>query len=150
MTTILTNLVGRSVVSAITQTPASGPLGLVTTPPRSALPTRTVSLLRLARKQSGQRNGQEHGKYDHYSRMQGSFAHSVRPPSTVESRLFQAEHITLQRWRQGRPPSATALPLLLENALRYLHMDAVHWPVDKLCNRDVAGNTNKLVSLVFR
>ena len=28
MTTILTNLVGRSVVSAITQTPASGPLAL--------------------------------------------------------------------------------------------------------------------------
>src|ERR1700719_622519 len=45
VTTILTNLVGRSVVSAITQTPASGPLVLVTTPPRSALPTRTVSLL---------------------------------------------------------------------------------------------------------
>src|ERR1700674_3994341 len=45
VTTILTNLVGRSVVSAITQTPASGPLGLLTIPPRPALPTRTVSLL---------------------------------------------------------------------------------------------------------
>src|ERR1700676_4995180 len=45
VTTILTNLVGRSVVSAITQTPASGPLGLLTTPPRSALPMRTGSLL---------------------------------------------------------------------------------------------------------
>src|SRR4051794_4885441 len=30
------NLVGRSAVSAITQTPASGPLGLVTTPPMSS------------------------------------------------------------------------------------------------------------------
>jgi hypothetical protein len=36
VTTILTNLVGRSVVSAITQTPASGPDALVTTPPRSS------------------------------------------------------------------------------------------------------------------
>src|ERR1019366_3990537 len=40
VTTILANLVGRSVVSAITQTPASGPLALVTTPPRSLLPMR--------------------------------------------------------------------------------------------------------------
>ena len=38
VTTILANLVGRSVVSAITQTPASGPLALVTTPPRSRAP----------------------------------------------------------------------------------------------------------------
>src|SRR5207249_11791158 len=36
--TILANLVGRSVVSAITHTPASGPLGPRTTPPRSASP----------------------------------------------------------------------------------------------------------------
>src|SRR6266540_638263 len=35
------NRVGRSVVSAITQTPASGPDALVTTPPRSASPTVT-------------------------------------------------------------------------------------------------------------
>src|SRR5262249_43923628 len=41
VTTILTNLVGRSVVSAITQTPASGPLALVTMPPRSLSPTVT-------------------------------------------------------------------------------------------------------------
>src|SRR5262245_21939969 len=35
--------VGRSVVSAITQTPASGPLGLVTTPPRSLSPMLTAA-----------------------------------------------------------------------------------------------------------
>jgi hypothetical protein len=42
VTTILANLVGRSVVSAITQTPASGPLAPVTTPPISAALTATV------------------------------------------------------------------------------------------------------------
>src|ERR1700730_6564088 len=42
VTTILPNLVGRSVVSAITQTPASGPRELVTTPARSALPIGIV------------------------------------------------------------------------------------------------------------
>jgi len=36
------NLVGRSRVSAITQTPASGPLALVTTPPKSPAPTVTA------------------------------------------------------------------------------------------------------------
>jgi hypothetical protein len=36
VTTIRTNFVGRSVVSAITHTPASGPVVLVTTPPRSS------------------------------------------------------------------------------------------------------------------
>src|SRR6185503_5301378 len=36
VTTILANLVGSSVVSAITQTPASGPLGPVTVPPISS------------------------------------------------------------------------------------------------------------------
>src|SRR5438094_7996739 len=36
-----TNLVGRSCVSAITQTPASGPLGPVTTPAMSAAPMDT-------------------------------------------------------------------------------------------------------------
>src|SRR5262249_9297575 len=36
VTTILANLVGRSVVSAITQTPASGPFGPLTTPPMSS------------------------------------------------------------------------------------------------------------------
>src|SRR5256885_5481879 len=36
------NLVGSSVVSAITQTPASGPLLLVTTPPMSSLSAATV------------------------------------------------------------------------------------------------------------
>ncbi len=41
MTTILRYLVGRSVVSAITQTPASGPLALVTTPPMSLPLTAT-------------------------------------------------------------------------------------------------------------
>src|SRR5215472_14772990 len=41
VTTILANLVGRSVVSAITQTPASGPFGPLTTPPRSLSPTVT-------------------------------------------------------------------------------------------------------------
>src|SRR5438046_6086311 len=38
VTTILVNLVGRSVVSAITQTPASGPFALVTIPARSLSP----------------------------------------------------------------------------------------------------------------
>ena len=38
VTTILANFVGRSVVSAMTQTPASGPLALETTPPRSFSP----------------------------------------------------------------------------------------------------------------
>src|SRR6266581_6313729 len=38
VTTILVNLVGRSVVSAITQTPASGPFALVTIPARSLAP----------------------------------------------------------------------------------------------------------------
>src|SRR5215831_17125933 len=41
VTTIFANLVGRSVVSAITQTPASGPFGPLTTPPRSLSPTVT-------------------------------------------------------------------------------------------------------------
>src|SRR6476646_5193091 len=41
VTTILANFVGRSVVSAITHTPASGPLALVTTPPRSDEPMLT-------------------------------------------------------------------------------------------------------------
>src|SRR5882672_10913267 len=40
--TSLANFVGRSVVSAITQTPASGPLGPVTTPPMSFAPTLPV------------------------------------------------------------------------------------------------------------
>src|SRR6516165_1239998 len=39
VTTIFAIRVGRSVVSAITQTPASGPLGPRTTPPRSLAPT---------------------------------------------------------------------------------------------------------------
>src|SRR5687768_4701471 len=38
-----TNFVGRSVVSAITQTPASGPLGPVTTPPMSSASMRTAA-----------------------------------------------------------------------------------------------------------
>src|SRR6185369_3557824 len=42
--TTLANLVGRSVVSAMTHTPASGPFGLVTTPPRSATPIETVGV----------------------------------------------------------------------------------------------------------
>ncbi len=41
VTTILRNLVGSSVVSAITHTPASGPFALVTTPPMSVGPTET-------------------------------------------------------------------------------------------------------------
>src|SRR5207247_6791822 len=44
-TTILTNLVGRSLVSAITHTPASGPFGPVTTPPMSSGSMRTASPL---------------------------------------------------------------------------------------------------------
>src|SRR6267142_329827 len=44
VTTILANFVGRSVVSAITQTPASGPLAPVTTPPRSPAPIVTAAL----------------------------------------------------------------------------------------------------------
>src|SRR5262249_15619880 len=43
VTTILANVVGRSVVSATPQPPASGPLALVTTPPRSLSPIRTAS-----------------------------------------------------------------------------------------------------------
>src|SRR3954463_5512602 len=39
VTTIFANLVGRSVVSAITHTPASGPPAPLTVPPRSAWPT---------------------------------------------------------------------------------------------------------------
>jgi hypothetical protein len=39
VTTIFTNGVGKSVVSAITQTPASGPEGPVTVPARSSLST---------------------------------------------------------------------------------------------------------------
>src|SRR6266568_562486 len=46
VTTILMNRVGRSVVSAITQTPASGPFALVTTPPISLLPMSTAALVR--------------------------------------------------------------------------------------------------------
>src|SRR5207253_9414316 len=42
VTTILVNLVGSSVVSAITQTPASGPLAPVTTPPISSASMRTA------------------------------------------------------------------------------------------------------------
>src|SRR5919206_79704 len=41
VTTIFANFVGRSVVSAMTHTPASGPFGLVTTPPRSVEPIVT-------------------------------------------------------------------------------------------------------------
>src|SRR5258708_4863079 len=43
VTTILANLVGSSAVSAMTQTPASGPFGPVTTPPRSAAPIVTAA-----------------------------------------------------------------------------------------------------------
>src|SRR5262245_61961844 len=42
------NLVGRSLVSAITHTPASGPLVPVTTPPMSLAPTVTVGCCALA------------------------------------------------------------------------------------------------------
>src|SRR6476661_4346313 len=42
VTTIRANFVGRSVVSAITQTPASGPFELVTTPPISVARTSTL------------------------------------------------------------------------------------------------------------
>src|SRR6266581_8478075 len=42
VTTTLANFVGRSVVSAMTHTPASGPFELVTTPPISVLPTWTA------------------------------------------------------------------------------------------------------------
>jgi hypothetical protein len=42
VTMILAILVGRSVVSAIIQTPPSTPAALVTTPPRSSLPMLTV------------------------------------------------------------------------------------------------------------
>src|SRR6184192_1623914 len=45
-----TNLVGRSCVSAITQTPASGPLGPVTTPARAAGP---IGIVWAARGQAG-------------------------------------------------------------------------------------------------
>src|SRR5258706_15869601 len=42
VTTILAYLVGSSVVSAITQTPASGPCAPVTVPPISLAPTETA------------------------------------------------------------------------------------------------------------
>src|SRR5262245_34773375 len=42
------NLVGRSLVSAITHTPASGPFDPVTTPPMSVAPTVTVGCCALA------------------------------------------------------------------------------------------------------
>src|SRR5262245_19989664 len=42
------NCVGRSVVSAITLTPASGPFALVTTPPMSSTSTATVVDARCA------------------------------------------------------------------------------------------------------
>src|SRR5687767_14742665 len=44
VTTILANGVGSSFVSAITQTPASGPCGLATTPPMSLEPTPASTL----------------------------------------------------------------------------------------------------------
>src|SRR5262249_11521318 len=44
LTTILANLVGKSSVSAITQTPASGPFGPRTTPPMSSPSMATWSL----------------------------------------------------------------------------------------------------------
>src|SRR5262245_39789619 len=48
------NLVGSSVVSAMTQTPPSGPAAEMTTPPRSLLPISTVaSALCCARTRSG-------------------------------------------------------------------------------------------------
>jgi hypothetical protein len=43
VTTIFANFVGRSVVSAITHTPASGPFELVTTPPMSSESIATVA-----------------------------------------------------------------------------------------------------------
>src|SRR5215813_13449821 len=43
VTTILAYLVGSSVVSAMTQIPASGPLGPVTTPPMSSLSISTAA-----------------------------------------------------------------------------------------------------------
>src|SRR5580692_2870894 len=49
VTTIFTNLVGRSLVSAITHTPASGPFELATTPAMSAFPTLTAAAFPPAR-----------------------------------------------------------------------------------------------------
>src|SRR5262245_30393346 len=48
VTTILAYLVGSSVVSAITQTPASGPFAPVTTPPMSSLSISTAACCALA------------------------------------------------------------------------------------------------------
>src|SRR6266705_4204387 len=45
VTTILANFVGRSLVSAITHTPASGPFELVTTPPMSSASIATAAPL---------------------------------------------------------------------------------------------------------
>ena len=45
VTTMRTNFVGRSEVSAMTQTPASGPAGPVTAPPMSSAPTCTKNCL---------------------------------------------------------------------------------------------------------
>src|SRR5258708_27268455 len=45
VSTVLVNLVGRSVVSAITQTPASGPFALATTPLRSFAPMEAAESL---------------------------------------------------------------------------------------------------------
>jgi hypothetical protein len=49
VTTILAKRVGSSVVSAITQTPASGPVALVTTPPISSLSSWTALVSPLIR-----------------------------------------------------------------------------------------------------
>jgi hypothetical protein len=49
VTTIFATRVGRSVVSAITQTPASGPPGPVTTPAMSARPGVTPAAARCPR-----------------------------------------------------------------------------------------------------
>src|SRR6185312_7282783 len=94
VTTILTNLVGRSVVSAITQTPASGPLGLVTNPPSSALPTRTVSLLLWPASNSVSITAKRATSTIDIPAFTALLL-IVRPPSTEERELTSGHHTSI-------------------------------------------------------
>src|SRR6185369_3582700 len=104
VTTILANLVGRSVVSAITQTPASGPFGPLTTPPRSPSPTLTpggalwcaprvrpglvlvlVSVLTITAPAGGLRSGSRADESNAAERFRHISMHSPLPPATASA-----------------------------------------------------------------
>ena len=55
--------------------PRLGPLGAAHHAAHVGIANADSFALELARTHSGQRSGQEHGKYDHHSRIQSSFAH---------------------------------------------------------------------------